>query len=309
MQETLPGALAPGSHSVEVPAWKSVAGHAAAAAIAVLFVVAGVWKITNPFTWSTMLEQLQVWYQVSLPFTIGLGIAETFAGVLILLPRFRRWGAWLTALLLVVFMVYVGWNYTTLIGKECSCFPWVKRTVGPGFFVGDVVMLALAALAGFWAKPSQGLRVAAVALGAISVFAAVNLGVAYSRETGTEAPESIVADGQPFALRSGRVFLYFYDPMCMHCDQAAREMAKYKWAPDVRLVALHTAMPQFAAQFLKDTGFRATSSPDWQPLKAIFPFGDAPFGVALERGRQKAALRTFAGDEPKASLQKLGFVE
>ena len=309
MQEILPGALASGARSTEVPAWKSLAGHAAAAAIALLFVVAGVWKITNPFTWSTMLEQLQVWYQVSLPFTIALGIAETFAGVLILLPRFRRWGAVLAVVMLAVFMVYAGWNYSTLIGKECSCFPWVKRTIGPGFFVGDAVMLALAALAGFWAKPSHGVRVAAVALGAIAVFAAVNLGVAYSRESGTEAPASITAEGQPFRLDTGRVFLYFYDPMCMHCDQAAREMARYKWASDVRRVALPTAQPQFAAQFLKDTGFQAVTSLDFESLKKTFPFGDPPFGVVLERGRQKAAVRTFAGDEPRATLQRLGFVE
>src|SRR5436190_1606615 len=81
-----------------------------------------------------------------------LGIVETFAGVLVLVPRFRRWGATLGGLLLVVFMIYIGVNYEALRGAECSCFPWVKRAVGPGFFIGDGVMLGLAALAGFWAK-------------------------------------------------------------------------------------------------------------------------------------------------------------
>jgi hypothetical protein len=148
-----------------------------------------------------------------------------------------------------------------------------------------------------------------VVLGAIAVFAVVNLGAAYSRETGAEAPASITVDGQPFNLHSGRVFLYFYDPMCMHCDQAAREMSRYRWAEDVRLVALPTKEPQFADQFLKDTGFAAGTSLDWRALQAVFPFGDPPFGVLLERGRQKAALRTFAETEPRDTLRRLGAVE
>ncbi len=45
-------------------------------------------------------------------------------------PRFRRWGAWLTGLLLVAFMLYIGYYYNVLRGAECSCFPWLKRAVG-----------------------------------------------------------------------------------------------------------------------------------------------------------------------------------
>ena len=109
----------------------------------------------------------------SMPLTLAVGIAETFAGVTILVPRFRRWGAWLVALLLIGFMLYFAINYSTLAGKDCSCFPWVKRAVSPAFFVGDGIMLVLAAIAGFWAGPPRSLRSAAVVLGAIVVFAGV----------------------------------------------------------------------------------------------------------------------------------------
>ncbi len=63
-----------------------------------------------------------------------LAVAETTAGVLILVPRFRKWGAWLASLLLLVFMVYIGIRYNALIGRDCSCFPWVKRTRWAGIF-------------------------------------------------------------------------------------------------------------------------------------------------------------------------------
>ncbi len=52
-----------------------------------------------------------------------LGIGEMLGAVLILVPRFRRWGAWLLGLLLVVFMLYIGANYGALVGKDCSLFP------------------------------------------------------------------------------------------------------------------------------------------------------------------------------------------
>ena len=74
-----------------------------------------------------------------------VGVAETIAGVLLLVPRLRRWGAMLSGALLIIFVVYFGINYNALRGQDCSCFPWLKRAVGPGFFIGDGAMLALAA--------------------------------------------------------------------------------------------------------------------------------------------------------------------
>ena len=144
--------------SLDLPAWKALISHFAAVLLAVLFVASGVWKILDPFTWRTMVEQLGVPYAFSLPLAIGLGIVETLGGVLVLVPRFRRWGAWITIALLVVFMLYIGANYNALAGKDCSCFPWVKRTVSPGFFVGDAIMLLLGAAAWIWSRRPEGVR-------------------------------------------------------------------------------------------------------------------------------------------------------
>ena len=86
---------------------------------------------------------------------VGLGTLEVFTGILLLIPRFRRWGAWLGTLLLAAFMVFIGIHYNELRGAECSCFPWVKRAVGPGFFAGDGAMMLLAIAAGVWARTSR----------------------------------------------------------------------------------------------------------------------------------------------------------
>jgi uncharacterized membrane protein YphA (DoxX/SURF4 family) len=290
----------------ELPGWKSWLSGTAAALTALLFLAAGIWKITDAPGAAVRLAQMKVPQNLSLAAALLLGIAETFSAVLILVPRFRRWGSWLTAFLLVVFMIYVGANYTALHGAECQCFPWLKRAVGPGFFVGDGVMLLLAVLAGIWSKRSEDLRSAALILGAVVVFALVSYGVAATHSTGVKAPDTVTVDGKPYSLQHGRVFIYFFNPECMHCVDAGKRMAKLNWG-DTQFVGVATEQPQFGQYFMQTTGLKGVVSTDLDLLKKTFPFGDPPAGVALENGREVAPLTQFEGEEPAATLKKLGF--
>ena len=154
--------------------WRTVLNWTAAILISLVFLVAGIWKASDPGAAAVRLAQAKVPESLSVAAAIGLGIAETFAGVLLLVPQFRRWGAWLGGFLLIAFMAYIGFFYKELQGAECSCFPWVKRAVGPGFFIGDAIMLAVAALAGWGARRSSGFRPALIVLGAVMVFAFVS---------------------------------------------------------------------------------------------------------------------------------------
>jgi uncharacterized membrane protein YphA (DoxX/SURF4 family) len=294
--------------SVELPGWKKATGSTAAVLLAILFFVSGCWKLTDPFQWAHALTEFRVPAAWSLPFTLATGMGETFGAVLILVPRFRRWGSLLIGLLLIAFMVYIGANYTTLAGKDCSCFPLVKRTIGPGFFIGDAIMLLMAAVAGLWTRASENIRAALVVLGAVVVFAGVSLGVNFTRQSGLKAPATITVDGKPYSLQQGDIFLFFYDPECLHCDAAAKRMSKLNWK-DTKVVAIPTHDPQFAAAFLHDTGLSAVTSLDIDQLRAVFKFVDPPYGVALERGRQKAAIASWEDAEPAATLRRIGFVE
>ena len=40
----------------------------------------------------------------------------------------------------------------------------------------------------------------------------------------------------------------------------------------------------------------------------MFPFGDPPYGVAIENGRQKESFPHFEGNDPAAGLEKIGFI-
>jgi uncharacterized membrane protein YphA (DoxX/SURF4 family) len=297
------GGLAP----LELAGWKTALSWAAAFLVAVLFLISGLWKITDAQNAAVRMAQARIPESLSLAAALVFGIAETVGGVLILVPRFRRWGSIVTGLLLAAFLIYFAANYSVLRGEDCSCFPWVKRVVGPGFFLGDGLMLLLAVLAGLWSKPPGGLRTAVLVLGAVAVFALVSYGVAAERQTGTKAPESILVNGQPYSLEHGRIVLFFFDPECMHCFDAAKRMSQLHWG-DTRVVGIPTSQPRYAPRFFEDTGFRAVVSSDLQKLKQVFPYAAMPAGVALENGREKAPLTKFEGEEPGATLKRLGFV-
>ena len=293
---------------LEMPAWKGAISALGAVLLGLMFIASGVYKITDPLTWAAGLIQFKVPAALSIPATLLLGTGETFAGVLLMVPRFRRWGAWLAALLLVVFIAYMGINYKALQGADCSCFPLIKRVVGPAFFIGDAIMLLVAGLAGVWARRSESLRGAVIVLGAVAVFAGVSFGVTYARQSGLQAPDSITVDGQPYSLQHGKIFLYFFDPECSHCFAAAKNMSTFTWK-GVQVIVIPTAQPRFALGFLQDTHLKAGVSNDLDLLKKTFSFVAGPFGVALENGRQKEAYINFDDKDPKEGLKKLGFIE
>lgn len=317
----------PLSRSIEMPQWKTLLSHLGAVIVAFLFICAGVYKAIDPYKFANLAKNLLVPIDpidLTLPLALLLAVAETTAGLLILVPRFRRWGAMLAGLLLLVFMGYVGWNYTALLGRDCSCFPELRlplgividmrRSVGPGFFYGDFAFLAAAAIAGIWAKRSHGLRTAFVILGAVAVFTAVSFGSAYSNLTGLEAPESIVVDGQPMSLQKGRVVLFFYDPECATCNAVGKSMGPLKFQKDVTLVAIPTRVPQFAASYLKDNGLNAKTSLDSAKLREVFKFDNPPYLALIERGRQTGVILPTQFDEENSDkhlvlLKQMGVTE
>ena len=297
-----------GLASLELPGWKTALGWFSAILVSLLFLISGLWKITDIQSAAVRMAQARVPESLSLAAALVVGIAETVGGVFVLVPRFRKWGAFLTALLLVAFMVYMGWNYQALRGADCSCFPWLKRLVGPGFFIGDALMLLLAVFAGLWAKRPEGLRSALLISGAVLVFALVSYGAVTVRQSGVRAPAAITVNGQPYFLGSGKFFLFFFHPECMHCFDAAKRMSQLSWG-ETRVVAVPVEQPQFAAAFLNETGLKAAVTSDFQKLKDVFAYKTYPFGVALENGREKAPLTRFEGDEPASTLKRLGLVE
>jgi uncharacterized membrane protein YphA (DoxX/SURF4 family) len=207
----------------EQRSWQIILNWTCAILIAIVFLAAGLWKASDPTGAAVRLAQAKVPESLSVLAAVLFGIAETFTGILLLIPRFRRWGSWLGSLLLISFIVFIGIHYRELAGSDCSCFPWLKRAVGPQFFIGDGIMLLLAVGAGLWSRPPQNPRSASLVLAAVAVFALISYGVASTRHSGTQAPATVAAEsGPPIPLRQGKVFIYFFNPHCLHCLEAGR---------------------------------------------------------------------------------------
>ena len=170
------------------------------------------------------------------------------------------------------------------------------------------LMLALAVVAGVWAKPARGLDRALAILGAVVLFAGASYGVAAMRQTGTKAPDTVTVDGKPYSLQQGKILIFYFDPECLHCLDAAKRMSKLNWG-DTRIVGVPINVPQFAQGFLEDTRLKAVITSDHLLLKKIFPYVSAPTGVALVNGHEKKALTQFEDNEPAATLKQLGFIE
>jgi hypothetical protein len=160
-----------------------------------------------------------------------------------------------------------------------------------------------------WSKPVHGLRTAALMLGVVVVYALVSYGAAAVRQSGTPAPQTVQVDGAPYSLQHGKILLYFFDPECMHCFNAAKKMSQLDWGA-TKVVAIPVTTPRYGAMFLKETGLKASLSNDVDKLKAVFPYTAVPAGVALEDGRERAALTQFEDEkEPAGTLRQLGFVK
>jgi uncharacterized membrane protein YphA (DoxX/SURF4 family) len=296
-------------HSFEIPAWQTIVGHIAAVAVGIIFLATGLAKIFYPFLVQTMFEQLLVPTWGSMPLVIALGIAEALGAVLVFIPRYRRWGAALIALMLVVFMGYIGMRYGALVGRDCSCFPWLKRTVNPMLFAEDGGMLLAAILAGWFGRKPAGLRVPAIALAVVAVLSGSAYAYNLAHQSGIQVPQTITVDGKPYNIHEGHILLWFYDPSCSHCQEAAEHMATYTWKKDVTVIGLPTNDPQWAASFLHDTKLVARTSTDSALLRKLFTFTSPPYGVVLDNGRVKSILTHFDEPEPQPSLKQAGFVD
>ena len=278
--------------------------------LGIVFLVSGGWKVLMPFQTGELLEQAQVPAGFGVLGASVLGTLELFAAVLLFLPQFRRWGGLLSSALMIFFIGWIGYYYHVLVGHECSCFPLIKRSVGPGFFIGDGIMLLMALAALFWSPQVRRFRVPVMALTGLAVLAIVSFGVSAKARESVQVPTPLLVDGKLENLTHGKVFVFFYDPSCEHCDAASKFMSTLNWK-DTKVIAIPTVNPQWAESFLHDTHLKAGTSPELAKMKKAFPFVDPPFGVALVDGNPKETFgqAQFNKPLPKPDLQKLGFVE
>lgn len=289
--------------------WTDRAGAIAAVLMAVMWLTAGFWKLSDISGWQLKLTQLLVPVSLSLAGTLAVAVAEVGAGVLLLKRAWRRWGAWLSSGLLAWFMIYMAVNYQTLKGEDCTCFPWLERAVGPAFFWSDAAMLAVSLVALKFSRRPSGIKGAAISLAAVVAFAGVMLGIdRVGSEPNVTIAGPITADGQPYQLHEGKTFLFFFNPSCLHCLDAGQTMAKYEWKAD--FVGVPTQDPDWGPGFVQDAGLRDVKlSPDVESLRKTFEFQDVPYGAVVVDGTVVERLVFWEEPELAETLRRHGFIE
>ena len=277
--------------------------------MAVLWLAAGVWKLADLSGFQLKMTQLLIPVSWSWLATFALAVSETFTGLLLLRPAWRRWGGCLSVALLLVFIAYVGIHYDALRGADCSCFPWVERAVGPGFFLGDGILLAVGVIAAVFSPRPAHPRGAAAVLAAVVTLG--GLSAAWdSMDPGpkSDVPVTIQAGSRALPLHDGPVFLYFFNPTCLHCLDAGVAMSAFQWK--AVFVGVPTQDFDFASGFVEDTGLKDVRlSPEIDRLRRKFPFQDVPYAVAIDEGRVVQRLRFFEEPALSEQLRKIGFVE
>ena len=278
--------------------------------MAILWLGAGIYKLSDIAGFQIKLSQLLVPTSLTLLGTMAVATAEVLAGILLLRPAWRRLGGWLSTLLLLVFMAYMAINYTALKGEDCTCFPWLERAVGPAFFWSDGAMVAIALLAA-WAAPTIGKvrRAGKAALG-VGLLGMSALGYqTFGPQPGADVPETITVAGQEYNLREGKIFVYFFNPSCLHCLDAGLLLSEHKWNGD--FIGVPTEEENFAGAFLKDAGLEeiAELSLDLDLLKESFPFDLPPYAAVVDNGKVLERIGIFEEPALGETLKQHGLVE
>jgi len=177
--------------------WQRNTAAVCAILLGILFLVSGGWKVLQPFTTGELLEQAKVPAGLGVLGASALGTLELFAAFLLFVPAFRRWGGLLSSALMIFFIGWVGYFYNVLLGQTCKCFPLIERTVGPGFFVSDGIMLLMAFIALIWSPPVRRFRIPVVAFLGLVVLAGVSFGINSFRQQGAEVPNPVIVLGKP----------------------------------------------------------------------------------------------------------------
>ena len=296
----------------EPAGWQSAVGWTCALAMALLWLVAGLWKLSDISGWQIKLNQLLIPAALTLPATLAVASSEVFAGLLLLRPKWRRLGGLISVALLLVFMAYVGINYATLRGEDCSCFPWLERAVGPAFFWSDAAMVLLAALAAIFAPKMSAFTGARNLLIGVLAFSLVALAWDKMKPAaGAEVPATIIVNDEEYELREGKKFIYFFNPTCLHCLDVGIALSKYEF--QASFLGVPTQDFDYAGGFLNDASLtgKVEMTPDLDKLKKTFPFDDVPYAAAIEDGRVLHRFPMIELEEPELGekLKELGIVQ
>ncbi len=286
-------------------------------ALAGIFIVAGVWKLSAPALAGIRLVEVGVPSAWGLPLAVLLGSFEVFSGVLLLWPRYRRWGALLVAVMLGIFMAYMGARYTTLKGTACGCLPGRSKGLGVGFFIEDGLMLAAAVAVFVLARPAAE-RARAWLLKpaiALALILAAAIGWAAVERTVLAGGSSLTINVMDRSRRTAPMqlaprsatLIYFFNAQCLDCKHASAEIARLRFS--VPLIAVPDAQPETGYEYLDNAGIKnVLVSTDYFNLSSRLHLNRVPALYVVRGGAPQTVIVDFERQRFENTLREFGLL-
>jgi len=250
---------------------KKQIGRVSAIVLGAIFVLAGIFKVGDPWSFLGSLPAYGIPSAIRLPIAVVMPTIEVVLGVMLIAGWRTKEASIATGAFLVVFgaAIAYGWNAGTL--QDCGCFgPLLKRSP-PVALAQDAAMMVLAVLAMLWA-PSDARsfaqsfsRVRIGTLATVSVVSMAMIASALFADPGTleerlTSAEAVVGASAPslaaLNLGSRDVFLYLFHPDCPHCIENGPLMALIAKDPDLpELIGItHSVDPGEVRNYLRHAG-------------------------------------------------------
>ena len=113
--------------------------------LSLVFIYAALEKIADPAAFALTIDNYRLFPPWSLaPLAIALPWLELWAGLLVLVGFWKRPAAFILGILLIAFMMAVGYNLYRGLDFECGCFGSGSRRAGINLMWQDALLLVCA---------------------------------------------------------------------------------------------------------------------------------------------------------------------
>ncbi len=212
------------------PAWVNLIRSFGPVILGLLFVVAGIAKVLDPWSFLGSLSGYGVPGWMRTPVALLLPAIEVGVGVMLLLRWQVRLAATAAAALMAVFLVAVGYGWAAGTLDECGCFgPMMEREPRDAFLM-DLAFMGIALGVCVWtpaARPRTDWRAAALAIASVAA-----LGMSFVNYTSGPSGASAAALGRTMDMREvdlerGEHLLYLFHHECPHCAAMSPRVSEY----------------------------------------------------------------------------------
>lgn len=212
------------------PAWANLIRSWGPVVLGLLFLVAGIAKVLDPWSFLGSLGGYGVPGWMRTPVALVLPAVEIGVAVMLLLRWNVRLAATAAAALMAVFLVAVGYGWAAGTLDECGCFgPMMEREPRDAFLM-DLAFMAIAVGVCVWTPTSRvrfDWRATALAVASVAALGTSVFGYTSGPSGASAAALGRTMDMREVDLERGEHLLYLFHHECPHCAAMSPRVSEY----------------------------------------------------------------------------------